>query len=92
MLSSCYHDLMAQLLIRKIDDDDMARLKRRALAEGTSVEAIGRQALCEAARLTAKDKRALVHEMREWSKDARIPGARQTLGIDLIREDRDVDH
>jgi plasmid stability protein len=83
---------MAQLLIRKIDDVDMARLKRRALAEQTSVEAIGRKALADAARLTVDEKLALVREMHVWSEAARIPGAPQTLGIDLIREDRDVDH
>lgn len=83
---------MAQLLIRQIDDEDMVRLKRRAQALGTSVEAIGRRALHEAAKLTVDEKRAIVEEMQAWSKQARVPGGKQSLGVDLIREDRDHDH
>ncbi len=83
---------MAQLLIRQIDDEAMARLKRRAQALGTSVEAIGRRALHEAAKLTGEEKRAIVEEMQAWSKQATIAGSTQTLGVDLIREDRDNDH
>ena len=83
---------MAQLLIRQIDDEDMVRLKRRAQAEGTSVEAIGRRALKQAAELSVAEKLALVREMQATWRAARIPGAPQTLGVDLIREDRDFDH
>ena len=36
-----------------------------------------------------KEKLALVRKSQEWSRKARIPGAKQTVGVDLIREDRD---
>lgn len=53
-----------------------------------SVEALAREAINEAARLTVEEKLALVRTMHAWSEGAKIPGVRQTSGVELIREDR----
>ena len=82
---------MAQLLIRQLDDRDIDTLRARAKAGKTSVEAIAREAIRKEARLTVAEKRALVRDMHEWSRRAQVPGMRQTLGVDLIREARDHD-
>ena len=83
---------MAQMSIRQIDDDAFLRLKARAKANRTSVEALARDAIHEAAKLTSKEKLALVRQMQAWSESVKVPGIPQTLGVDLIREDRDHDH
>ena len=83
---------MGQLLIRQLDDDDIARLKARAKARSTSVEALAREAVKKAARMTGEEKRALVKTMLARGEAAKIPGVRQTPGWVLIREDRDRDH
>jgi plasmid stability protein len=83
---------MAQILVRQLDDAAIERLKNRAKEQKTSVEALAREAIHKAAELTREEKVALVREMQEWGRRAQIPGAQQTLGVDLIREDRDLDH
>ena len=79
-------------MVRQLDDAAIERLKIRARANRTSVEAIARDAIHKAAELTVEDKLAIVDRMQAWSRAARVPGAPQTLGVDLIREDRDLDH
>lgn len=79
---------MGQLLIRQLDDQTIARLKLRARERKMSVESLAREAISEAARLTVEEKLALVRAMQAWSEKAKIPGARQTPGVELIREDR----
>ena len=83
---------MGQLLIRQIDDEDIERLKARAKALSTSVEALAREAVRKAARLTGEEKQALVRKMLERGEAAKIAGVKQTPGWVLIREDRDHDH
>lgn len=83
---------MGQMVVRQLDDAAIQRLKIKARAAKTSVEAIARDAIHKAAELTVEDKLAIVRRMQEWSRAARVPGAPQTLGVDLIREDRDGDH
>lgn len=84
---------MGQITIRKLDDEKLARLKARARAERTSVEALAREAIHEAAsRLSVDEKLALVRRMQERSRRAMVPGVRQTPGWELIREDRDHGH
>jgi plasmid stability protein len=83
---------MGQLLVRQLDDAAIERLKARARAEKTSVEALAREAIHKAAELTVEEKLALVRRMQEWGRRAQIPGAPQTPGVVLIREDRDFDH
>jgi len=89
MIASCYHRRMAQLLIRQIDDATIRRLETLARERKTSVEAVARAAIHRAAQLTVAEKLEIVREMQEWSRGARIPGAPQTPGVDLIREGRD---
>ncbi len=83
---------MGQLLVRQLDDRAIARLKARAKAEGTSVEALARDAIQRAAALTVDEKLALARRMQDWSRKAQVPGAKSTPGWKLIREDRDHDH
>lgn len=83
---------MGQLLIRQLDDVKLDRLKRRARELKTSTEALARDAVHKAAELSMTEKLEIVRRMQERSRAARIPGAPQTLGVDLIREDRDHDH
>ena len=83
---------MAQMLVRQLDDAAIQRLKLRAREQGTSAEALAREAIHKAAELSVDEKLALIRRSQEWSRRARIPGAPQTMGVDLIREDRDHDH
>lgn len=84
---------MGQIVVRQIDDERLARLKARAKAEQTSVEALARDAIHKAAGgLTVEEKRAIVREMQAAGERAKVPGAVQTPGWQLIREDRDHDH
>ncbi len=83
---------MGQILVRQLDDAAIERLKQRAQARKTSVEALAREAIHRAAELDVEEKRAIIRRMQAWSRAARVPGAGQSLGVDLIREDRDRDH
>lgn len=83
---------MGQIVVRQIDDEKLERLRQRARAQRTSVEALARDAIHRAAELTTEEKVALVRSMHEWGRRAQIPGAPQTPGWILIREDRDHDH
>jgi plasmid stability protein len=80
---------MGQLSIRRIDDDDLKRLRARAKAQKTSVEALAREAIHQAARLTGPEKVALAREMQAKFEAVKVPGAVQTPGWVLIRESRD---
>lgn len=83
---------MGQILVRQLDDRDLDRLRARAKAMSTSVEALVREAIRKEAQLTVTEKVDLVREMQSHFAAARVPSAPQTLGVDLIREDRDRDH
>ena len=83
---------MGQLLVRQLDDAAIARLKARAKARKTSVEALAREAIQKAAELTVEEKLVLVRKMQEAGERAKIPGVAQTPGWILIREDRDHGH
>lgn len=84
---------MGQMTIRQLDDALLARLKVRAKAEQTSVEALARKAIHQVASALLPDERvAVVRSWQEAGKRARVPGANQTPGWKLIREDRDHDH
>jgi antitoxin FitA len=83
---------MGQMLVRQLDDAAIERLKRRARERGTSAEALAREAIHKAAELGVEEKLERIRRSQEWSRRARVPGAPQTLGADLIREDRDHDH
>lgn len=83
---------MGQLLIRQLDDATIARLKVRARERKMSVEALAREAVNKAAELSVEEKKALVRRMWAVTERAKVPGVRQTPGVELIREDRDHDH
>lgn len=90
MIALCYHCGMGQLLVRQLDEADIARLKARAKHRGTSVEALAREAIQRAARtLTKEEKLALSDELLAQSDALKVPGVAQTPGWILIREDRD---
>ncbi|MGJ3649767.1 FitA-like ribbon-helix-helix domain-containing protein [Sphingomonas sp. GlSt437] len=81
---------MAQLLIRQLDDRDIERLRARAKAQRTSVEALAREAIRKEAQLTVDEKLALVRELQAETEQLKVPGVEQTPGWKLIREDRDA--
>ena len=90
MIANRYHPAMGQILIRQLDDAAIERLKVRARERKTSVEALAREAIYRAAaELSPEEKMSALHEMRAKYAAAVIPGAPQTPGVDLIREDRD---
>jgi len=83
---------MGQIIVRQLDDAKLERLKHRAHLQKTSVEALAREAIHKAAALTVEEKLAVVRKMQEAGERAKIPGAEQTPGWVLIREDRDHGH
>ncbi len=84
---------MGQMTVRQLDDAKLARLKARAKEQRVSVEALAREAIHQIAdKLTVAEKQNLVREMRAKFEAAMVPGATQTPGWVLIREDRDRDH
>lgn len=80
---------MGQLSIRRIDDADLARLRVRAKARKTSVEALAREAIHQAAKLTVEEKLALIKQAQAETAALLVPGVKQTPGWELIREGRD---
>jgi plasmid stability protein len=83
---------MGQILVRRLDDTTIERLKVRARERKTSVEALAREALTGAARLTTQEKLALVRQLQDWGRRAINPDVAQTPTLELIREDRDNDY
>ena len=75
---------MAQILIRGLDDEVVARLKRRARSEGRSLQAECRLILEHAARLDMDSAREWADAFRERFGDRVFPDS-----ADLIREDRE---
>lgn len=80
---------MGQMLVRQLDDAAIARLKARAKERRTSVEALAREAIHKAAELSVEEKLAIVRRMQAITERAKVPGAVQTPGVELVREDRD---
>jgi plasmid stability protein len=79
--------LMGQLLVRKLDDDLIRRLKQRAAAAGRSVEAEHR------AILEATLRRPGAADFAERAKRlrARTGGRKTSDSAELVRADRDRD-
>ena len=75
---------MAQVVIRNIDDDAMARLKARARRKGVSLERELRAILTESARLDEAGFRERAATFR-----GKLAGRRHSDSTRLIREDRD---
>lgn len=82
---------MGQLLIRRLDDEKLERLKSRARERKISTEALARETLHKAAELSVEERVAIADRMRARARAARIPGVKQTPSLELVRETRD-DH
>ena len=76
---------MAQLLVRDLDDQVMARLKERARRNQRSLQAEARAILEAAAPRYTKEEALEV--FRSWHEQFR--GRPMSDSTDLIREDRD---
>jgi plasmid stability protein len=76
---------MAQLLVRDLDDQVMARLKERARRNQRSLQAEARAILEAAAPRYTKEEALEV--FRAWQE--RFRGRPMSDSADLIREDRD---
>jgi plasmid stability protein len=76
--------LMAQVLVRNLPDDVVARLKARAARARRSLEQELRDILVEAARPRRDEVLAEMDRIR-----ALTPQVPQTDSAELIREDRD---
>jgi antitoxin FitA len=75
---------MAQVIIRKLDDEIVQRLKERARARRHSLEQELRDILAAAARPDLAEFRDFAAAMR-----ARYAGVPQTDSVELLREDRE---
>ena len=75
---------MAQVIVRNLPDDVVARLKARAARQKRSLEQELRQILREAARPSRDEIIADIDRIR-----AMTPTKLQSDSADLIREDRD---
>ncbi len=77
---------MAQVIVRNLDDQVVATLKRKAELHGCSLEQELRDILSKAARLTKEERVTLSKRFRAMTP----PGVTQTDSAELIREDRDA--
>ncbi len=76
---------MGQLLVRRLADDVIAALRRRAAGRGHSLEQEARDILSAAARPSRAELAAELRAIRARTRPGRFP-----LAEDLIREDRDA--
>jgi antitoxin FitA len=74
---------MAQILVRGLEEEVLARLKERAASHGRSLESEARSILESAAGFTAADARRVVNG---WQK--RFAGRKFSNSVDLLRQDR----
>lgn len=74
---------MAQILIRGLEEDVVARLKDRAASRGRSLESEARSILESAAGFTAEEARQTV---KDWQK--RLAGREFSDSVELLSEDR----
>jgi antitoxin FitA len=74
---------MAQILIRGLEENVVARLKDHAAAHGRSLESEARSILESATGFTAEEARRVVND---WQK--RLSGRKMSDSAALLREDR----
>ena len=74
---------MAQILVRGLEDQVVARLKDRATFHGRSLESEARTILESATGFTAEQARRVV---RDWQ--SRLAGRKMSDSRKLLREDR----
>lgn len=77
---------MAQVLIRNIDDEVVATLKRQAEGAGLSLEAFLREAL---ARQAGPSRPELVAEIEAMRKTVPPPASGEPLSEEIVRQMRD---
>lgn len=77
---------MADLRVRKIDEDVVLLLKDRAKREGTSVEAILRKVITEEAM---RPKREMLAELQNYHERFRAEHGVLADSTPLIREERE---
>jgi plasmid stability protein len=75
---------MGQMIVRKLDDNVIERIKKKAKLEGTSAEQVARKALTDAFKPSRDELIARMEAIRAKSK----PTSGQDI-IDEIRRDRD---
>lgn len=75
---------MAQVIVRNLDDDVVAALKRKAALRGRSLEQELREILGQASKSTREERLASSDRLRAMT--LKVP---KPLGAELIREDRD---
>lgn len=78
---------MAQVLVRDLPEEVVERLKAKAAAEGSSLEAHLRRLLAEASGLDRHSFLSVADDIA-----ATTAGQEHTDATDLIRADRDRDH
>jgi plasmid stability protein len=88
MIACCYWRLLiAQILVRALDQEVVERLKRRAREEGCSLQSVVKHFLEQAAfepEMDMKTAKEMVENIRQKFKGRRFPDS-----VDLIRQDRD---
>jgi plasmid stability protein len=77
---------MAQVLVRNLDDQVVAALRRKAELHGHSLEQELRIALTSAARLSPEERVALTRRVRGMTP----ANVEQTDSTEVIRQDRDT--
>ena len=78
---------MAQLLVRNLDEKVIARLKKKARAEGRSLQSEAKMILAEAAGVEPADMAELLKELEKFRR--RFQGRKFSDSAALIREDRE---
>lgn len=73
---------MAQVIVRSLDDDVVARLKERARNKGCSLESELRRIITEAAGPTTEEKLAISRRIRAMTPK----GVKQIEGWRLVRD------
>ena len=77
---------MGQVIVRNLDDQVVASLKRKAELHGCSLEQELRNILSAAAKLTKEERFAVAKRISEMTP----ANVKQTDSAELIREDRDT--
>jgi plasmid stability protein len=77
---------MAQVLIRNLDEDVVARLKRNAEAAGLSLEAYLRKLVTD---LAGPSRAQVIDQIDALRKTVRPPAPGEPLAEDIVREMRD---
>lgn len=74
---------MAQILVRGLEDEVLARLKLRATSHGRSLESEARSILELATGFTVEEARQVT---RDWQR--RLAGRKLVESVELLRKDR----